>query len=77
MLPNQVKSFMLPTLLDLPSGKWAVFGGNWISVPRSTTIEQVRAVWVPNRPKRQTQTISKHFQSFQVPSWVIQALIPC
>jgi hypothetical protein len=68
MLPKQVKSFMPPTLLDLSSGKWAVFGGNWISVPQSTTIEQVRAVWVPDRPKRQTQSASKHFQSFQVPS---------
>lgn len=68
MRPKSIKSFMPPTLLDLPSGKWAVFGGNWISVPQSTTFEQVRAAWVPDRPKRQTQILSKHSQSFVVPS---------
>ena len=68
MRPKSIKSFMPPTLLDLPSGKWAVFGGNWISVPNSTTFEQVQAAWVPDRPKRQTQTLSKHSQSFVVPS---------
>lgn len=68
MRPKSIKSFMPPTLLDLPSGKWAVFGGNWISVPQSTTFEQVRAAWVPDRPKKAKAVTSTHQQSFQVPS---------
>lgn len=68
MLLKHIKSFMPPTLLDLPSGKWAVFGGNWISVPQSTTIKQVQAAWVPDRAKKQTQILPKHTQSFQVAS---------
>ena len=48
----KIKSFLPPTLLDLPSGRFAVFGSNWIRVPNSITFEDVRAAWIPDRPKK-------------------------
>lgn len=66
MFLKQVKSFLPPTILESSRGRWAVFGGNWIPISSNVTIEQVRAAWVPDRPKRQTQHVSKHIQSFEV-----------
>ena len=49
---KKVKSFLPPTLIQTPRGTYAVFGGNWISVPSTTTLDEVRKAWIPDRPKK-------------------------
>lgn len=58
---QKVKSFFPPTLISTQSGTYAVFGSNWISVPATTTLDEVRRSWIPDRPiksKSETKSIS-------------------
>ena len=62
---KKVKSFLPPTLITTPSGTYAVFGGNWISVPKTTTFEEVRNAWIPDRPATK-KVVSKQNLTFNV-----------
>jgi hypothetical protein len=54
---KKVKSFLPPALITTPGGTYAVFGGNWISVPTTTTFEEVRNAWIPDRPKKEKSVV--------------------
>ena len=41
-----IKSDMPLTIVDLPSGRFAVSGSTWIRVPGDMTLDQARLYWV-------------------------------
>ena len=48
-----IKSFLPPTIVETQNGRWAVAGSQWLPIPKTVTLEMVRAAWIPDRPKKQ------------------------
>lgn len=47
-MKHEFNTIFPPTIIETPSGRWAVSGKTWISVGPNVTLEEVRTWW--NKP---------------------------
>jgi hypothetical protein len=67
MIPK-IKSFMPPTLLTVKSGTYMVAGSQWIQVPSTTTFNEVKEAWIPDRAPIIPKPKSVEIKAFKIPS---------